>query len=118
MQKGTVTSKSDLGGTISTTIDPKNFYQMGRKDLFGDADWYQDYDLITAEDYDGGDAVDTLLNTFVAKYKALAVGIDTDGWKVVPNKKILYHQGDVTINQHDRTVPFTMIVEDGDLTIK
>jgi hypothetical protein len=28
MQKGTVTAKSDLGGTISTTIDPKNFYEM------------------------------------------------------------------------------------------
>jgi hypothetical protein len=90
---------------------------MGRES-FGDFGWYQDYDIIDAADFDGGQAVDTLLDSFVDKYRALAVSAGVDGWKAVPSKLILYRENEDVRVSNNYDEPFTMIVDRGDLIIE
>jgi hypothetical protein len=55
------------------------------------------YTQINSTDYKGGAAVDTVINSFVSKYSALAV-VNGKGWAKVPGKHIYVYNGTSSIS--------------------
>lgn len=119
MQIGTVTSQDAIN--VKWNIDVRAFEAMNGASVFETYN-LQYYQLIEAKEYQGGEAVNILVDNFVKKYDALAVWSSKAGdttLRKVPGKNIFVADGTITISESNVfDGPFTLIVLKGDLIIE
>ncbi len=127
--------KSSFGVTPkATNIKLDKYKTLDTEDLIKSTD-LEDIMVLDESEYDGGNKVDAMINTFITKYNKLAITVPESSlkntafeWlditvKVVPQQKIYILQSDtkktITLQNIKKfTSPFTIVTKNIDLIIK
>jgi hypothetical protein len=127
--------KSSFGVTPKATNITLNGYQtLNGEELIKTTD-LADIMVLDESEYDGGNKVDAMINTFITKYNKLAIEVPQSSLKntafegldiivkIVPQQKIYILQSDtkktITLQNIKKfTAPFTIVTKNIDLVIK